>query len=163
MRYNIHKQTIPAQVLQEAQAKLDEVKALLTPYGVALTPEERHDILKMGAKTLDFVEKSHELAQQNPSLCPPYLNMAEFNDDFADVHGLWALQSTSNQINEMISDTTMAAGSDAYHSSLIFYKSVKIAEQNDVPGAKAVYEELRKRFPGGKRNSSSSKGDSAIG
>jgi hypothetical protein len=33
----------------------------------------------------------------------------------------------------------------------VFYKSVKMAAAQDVPGAKAVYEELRTRFPGGKR------------
>jgi hypothetical protein len=35
----------------------------------------------------------------------------------------------------------------------VFYKSVKMAAAQDVPGAKAIYEELKTRFPqrGGKR------------
>jgi hypothetical protein len=44
----------------------------------------------------------------------------------------------------------MAVGSEAYQAALVFYKSVKMAAQ-DIPGAKAVYEELKTRFPGGKR------------
>jgi hypothetical protein len=40
---------------------------------------------------------------------------------------------------------------EAYQAVLVFYKSVKIAAAQDIPGAKAVYEELKTRFPGGKR------------
>jgi hypothetical protein len=45
----------------------------------------------------------------------------------------------------------MVAGSEAYQAALIFYNSVKMAVRQDVPGAKAIHEELMKRFPHGKR------------
>jgi hypothetical protein len=57
------------------------------------------------------------------------------------------------QLDENASDTEMTAGSEAYQAALVFYKSVKMAAAQDVPGAKAVYEELKTRFPGGKRKS----------
>jgi hypothetical protein len=41
----------------------------------------------------------------------------------------------------------MTAGSEAYQAALVFYKSVKMAAAQDIPGAKAVYEELKTRFP----------------
>jgi hypothetical protein len=47
----------------------------------------------------------------------------------------------------------MTSGSEAYQAALIFYNSVKMATRQDIPGAKAVYEELRKRFPGTRRKS----------
>jgi hypothetical protein len=50
-------------------------------------------------------------------------------------------------------DTTMVADSEAYQFALIFYNSVKMAARQDIPGAKAFYEELKKRFPGPKRKS----------
>ncbi|MDR0537458.1 MAG: hypothetical protein LBH04_05380 [Tannerellaceae bacterium] len=158
MKNNTHLQAIPAQTLQELQTKLKEVYALLTPYAVPLTPAERHDLLKMGTKTLEFVEKAHEFALQNPSLRPPYLDMTAFDADFVDAHGLWSIQSLSEQVNELLSDTAMAAGSDAYHESLLFYSSVKVAALQDVPGAKAIYEELNKCMPIGKRKPSSGGG-----
>jgi hypothetical protein len=46
---------------------------------------------KMGEKTLSFVEKAHEFAQQNPNLVPPFLDMAAFDTDFADAHNLWSV------------------------------------------------------------------------
>jgi hypothetical protein len=48
----------------------------------------------------------------------------------------------------------MTAGSEAYQVALVFYKSVKMATAQDIPGAKAVYEELKTCFPGDKRKSS---------
>jgi hypothetical protein len=42
----------------------------------------------------------------------------------------------------------MTSGSEAYQAALVFYNSVKMAARQDIPGAKAVYEELRKRFSG---------------
>ncbi|MDR1957946.1 MAG: hypothetical protein LBQ54_02700, partial [Planctomycetaceae bacterium] len=148
---NDHSQAIPEHVLKEAQARVDELIGLLSPYMLSLTPSERQEMLKMGEKSLSFVEKAHEFAKKNPNLCPPFLNMAEFDVDFADAHGLWVLQNTIRQASLNIDDTAMAAGSEAYQAALVFYNSVKVAAAQDIPGAKAVYEELKKRYPGGKR------------
>jgi len=40
----------------------------------------------------------------------------------------------------------------AYQAALIFYNSVKVAASQGISGAKAVYEELKKRFPGSKHH-----------
>ena len=151
MKANKHNQAIPSEVLDQAQAKIVEVATLLKPYLLALTPTERHELPKMGPKTLNFVEKSHEYAHENPSLIPPYLEIGEFDTDFADAHGLWTLYNHIRQLEDGISDTQMTAGSEAYQAALIFYNSAKIASSQNISGAKAVYEELKKRFPGGRR------------
>ena len=151
MKDNKHVQAIPQEVLTQAQTKINETAALLAPYFVALTPTERHELPKMGEKTISFVEKAYDFAKQNPNLVPPYLDIAAFGVDFGDAHGLWTLVNSIRQLEENAGDTEMTAGSEAYQAALVFYKSVKMAAAQDVPGAKAVYEELRTRFPGGKR------------
>jgi hypothetical protein len=151
MKDNKHVQAIPSDVLSQAQTKINEVKTLLAPYIVALTPSERHELPKMGEKTISFVEKAYDFAKQNPNLVPPYLDIAAFGTDFEDAHGLWTLVNSIRQLEENAGDTEMTAGSEAYQAALVFYKSVKMAAAQDVPGAKAVYEELKTRFPGGKR------------
>jgi hypothetical protein len=147
---NRHLVAIPEAVLKEILMKINDAKELLLPYVNPLTPDERHNMLKMGEKSLSFVEKSHEFAQQNPTLVPPYLNMNEFSIDFADAHGLWSVQNAARQLCEGIDDTSMVAGSEAMQAALVFYNSVKVAAAGDVSGAKAIYEELKKRFPGNK-------------
>jgi hypothetical protein len=151
MKDNKHIQSIPQDILTQAQTKINEIKALLAPYIVALTPSERHELPKMGEKTISFVEKAYDFARQNPNLVPPYLDMSAFGTDFEDAHGLWTLVNSIRQLEENAGDTEMTAGSEAYQAALVFYKSVKMAAAQDVPGAKAVYEELKTRFPGGKR------------
>jgi hypothetical protein len=151
MKDNRHVQSIPQDVLTQAQTKINEVKTLLAPYIVALTPSERHELPKMGEKTISFVEKAYDYARQNPNLVPPYLDMTAFGTDFEDAHGLWTLVNSIRQLEENTGDTEMTAGSEAYQAALVFYKSVKMAAAQDIPGAKAVYEELKTRFPGGKR------------
>jgi hypothetical protein len=147
MKSNKHSQSIPAAKLEQAKAKIEEAADLLKPYLIALTPAERQEIPKMGPKTLNFVEKSHEYAHENPSLVPNYLEMSEFDTDFADAHGLWTLYNRITQLQEGISDTQMTAGSEAYQAALIFYNSAKVAASQGIHGAKAVYEQLKKRFP----------------
>ncbi|MDR0641077.1 MAG: hypothetical protein LBG07_01290 [Treponema sp.] len=151
MKDNKHVQAIPQDVLTQAQTKIDGVKALLAPYVVALTPAERHELPKMGEKTISFVEKPYDFAKRNPNLAPPYLDMAAFGADFEDAHGLWTLVNSIRQLDENVGDTEMTAESEAYQAALVFYKSVKMAAAQDISGAKAVYEELKTRFPGGKR------------
>ncbi|MDR0786056.1 MAG: hypothetical protein LBE74_09295 [Treponema sp.] len=147
MKDNKHVQAIPSTVLTQAQTKVQELAALLAPYMLALTPAERQGLPKMGEKTIGFVEKAYDFARQNPNLVPPYLEVDAFGVDFADAHGLWTLLNAVQQLEEAIDDTEMTAGSEAYQAALVFYKSVKMAAAQDIPGAKAVYEELKTRFP----------------
>jgi hypothetical protein len=117
-----------------------------------LTPAERHDIPKMGDKTLSFVEKTFELAGLNPDLRPAYLNMATFAIDFNDAHKITPLFVTIRQTAENIDDTRMLAGSEACHAALTFYNAVKRAAEGEVSDEKSVYEALKARFPHVKRN-----------
>jgi hypothetical protein len=145
-----HLEAIPAEVITQVQAKLNEVRTLLKPYAVTLTPDERRDLPKMGAKSFTFVDKSYNFALENPALVPSYLDMVAFSIDFIDSHGLWTVRNDAQQVYEMLDDSSMSAGSEAYQASLTFYSAVKAAAARDVPGAKAIYEELKQRFPGRK-------------
>jgi len=151
MKDNRHSQAIPAVVLEQAQAKITEASGLLRPYLLALTPDERHDLPKMGPKTLNFVEKSHEYAHALQHLVPPYLDMSAFDSDFADAHGLWNLNNSLHRLAAEVLDTQTAAGSEAFQAALLFYNSVKVAANQDVLDAKTVCEELKLRFPSSRR------------
>jgi hypothetical protein len=141
-----HVTAIPAEVLTEVQGHIDNAKSALRPYVLPLTPDERQTLPKMGDKTLSFVEKSYDFAATNPALRPPYLDMTAFAVDKSDATGLRAVFNSARQLDEYISDTEMVAGSEAYQAALVFYNTVKLLASQDVPGARAVYEELKKFF-----------------
>jgi hypothetical protein len=147
MKDDKHKQSLPPEVRQAAQGKLNELRDILAPYVTPLTPEERRKLPKMGGRTFGFVEKAFDFARQNSRFVPPYLDMDAFGADFADAHGLWTLRNAARQIEEGIDDTVMTAGSESYRAALLFYQSVKTAANAGISGAEAVYEELKKHFP----------------
>jgi hypothetical protein len=55
--------------------------------------------------------------------------------------------------SEALDGIVLLAGSEAYQSSLAFYSYIKLLASQDVPRAKAICEELKKRFPGCKKSS----------
>jgi hypothetical protein len=141
-----HVTAIPAEVLIEVQGHIDSAKRALQPYALALTPDERRQLPKMGDRTLSFVEKAFDFAKVNPALIPPYVDMNAFAIDKSDATGLRALLNSAQQLEEYISDTEMVAGSEAYQAALSIYNTVKLYAAQDVPGARAMYEELKKFF-----------------
>jgi hypothetical protein len=147
MKDNNHLRAIPQEVMDQLKTKTREIVVILEPYAIALTPEERRELPKMGEKTVSFVQKSYELAGANPDLCPAFLDMAEFGVDLADATGLLVVDNTTRQALETVSDIQLLAGSEAYQASLSFYNYVKLLAAQDVPNAKAIYEELKQRFP----------------
>jgi hypothetical protein len=150
---NKHVKQIPPEVLAQAQSNIDATIELLAPYILPLTPDERHDLPKMGDKTLSFVEKSKDYMHQYPQLCPSYLNIPDFDTDVVDATGLRRVYIVAQQLADNIDDTVMVAGSEAYQGALVFYNAVKVAAAQDVPGAKEVYSDLKTRFPRPKRRS----------
>ncbi|MBS4070360.1 MAG: hypothetical protein KGZ90_03480 [Algoriphagus sp.] len=137
---------IPAADLAAAKAALQQVQTILAPYVIALTPEQRKTIPKMSDGTEPFVAKVIEYAADAPQFLPPFVDRQEFDKDWQAISGLLPLLRLCTQIEDTLSDTTMMAGSEAYVSALSYYNSVKQAAKVNAPDAKAIYEDLRKRF-----------------
>ena len=150
---NLNFQLIPAEVLEEASVKLNEVNQLLQPYLISLTVDQRVKMSKMGDKTYSFVVKSLEYAKQTPNLVPSYVDLEGFFIDLQDVNACKQVSIPVANLNSMLDDTMMQAGHEAYESALAFYNAVKIAAKNNVPGAKVIYDDLSQRFPNGPKKS----------
>lgn len=95
-----------------------------------------------------------ELAQQNPTLVPPYLDVAELTRDLSLAESLRSVKIALASLNEKVSDTYLAVGSEAYVAALSFYNSAKSAAKSNVPGTDAIIDELGKRFERAPKKSS---------
>jgi hypothetical protein len=137
---------VPPDVLQQAVTLANQLQTLLQPYLEALTPEQRKSLPKMADKTVAFVDDALQLAQANPQFAPSYLNVEQLQTDVNSVDNLNLLEQPLNSLAMQLNDTIMIAGSDAYIAALMFYNSVKEAARRNMPGAKAIYDELKKRF-----------------
>ena len=142
--------SIDQNVLEEIQESIQAIANSL-PDLVTLTANEKRTMLKMGDKSVAFVNKALELARQNPEITPLFLNTDEFEIDVHAVNHLTKVFFPLHQLVEKLEDTVMLAGSEAYTAALIFYNAAKGAAKVGLPGSQTVYDELKERFPGANR------------
>jgi len=145
---NIHTQSIPQMVLDQVRMKLEEAIGLVKPYSVVLTADERASVLKVGDKKFTCVNKAFAYTKTNPEFVPSYLNVADFDIDMKDADGHPEIVAFINQLFNYFDDTKLAARSEAYSASLYYYGNVQQAASVNLPGAKAIYDDLKQYFPG---------------
>jgi hypothetical protein len=119
------------------------------PFLISLTDEERRGGMKLGDKTIGFLDKNYNYIQSNGSLAPSYLELSEYTKDYTVSKDLLEILQLLNPLIQNIEDTYTQVGIEALTSALVFYNAVKMAAKQGVPGAKAIYDDLQKRFPGG--------------
>ena len=98
----------------------------------------------MGDKTVSFVRKAAEVAQQNSDFLPRSFDVTEFVQDVALFDELHAVALALAPLNELIDDTLVQVGSEAYAAALVVYQYAKNAGQG--AGLDAVADDLGKRF-----------------
>ena len=144
---NVHFQSIPDDVLAQVNAKFLEAIALIKPYSVILTADERASVLKVGDKAFTFVNKAFAYTKTNPEFVPSYLNVADFEIDVKDADGHPEVVTLINQLYNYLDDTRLTARSEAYNAGLYYYGSVQQAALVNLPGAKAINDDLKQYFP----------------
>lgn len=115
---------------------------------VNISDDDKRAIPKMGPKSIGWVEKCLEYAAANPQFLPPYLAPQKLSGDVNLAKQLGPIVDAVNQLHSALDSTYAVVGSEAYVESLSFYNSVRDAAKRNIPGAKAIYDDLQKRFPG---------------
>lgn len=146
-KQNLVSAEITEAVKSDIQTNISNINAAL-PFLLALSNEDRKGGLKLGDKTVAFIDKALDYAGSNPSLVPPYVNLAEVQKDYQLQKALIDVQQWMASLLQKIEDTRQEAGAEAYNGILGFYQAVRVAAEKNVPGARAIYEDLSKRFPG---------------
>ncbi|MEH1837358.1 MAG: hypothetical protein V7L20_00980 [Nostoc sp.] len=144
MSYQNIAATLSPQDIQEIKAALQTVQKKL-PFLITLSTEERRKLVKMGDKSLAFVNNSITAAQSNREILPATFDVEELVQDYQLAAVLTELLISMQQLTEQVDDTLMAVGSEAMTSSLTVYDYVKTASRK-TPGLKTVAEQLGERF-----------------
>ena len=143
---NIHNQSIPQEVLDQVKAKIEEAIGLIKPYSVILTEDQRASVIKVGDRKFTCVTKTFAYTKTNPEFIPSFLNVSDFEIDMKDADGHPDIVTLINQLFNYFDDTKLAARSEAYAASLYYYGNVQQAASVNLPGAKAIYEDLKQYF-----------------
>ncbi|GAB4341459.1 MAG: hypothetical protein OHK0038_21160 [Flammeovirgaceae bacterium] len=132
--------------MQEIRNAITTLETKLLPYLLELSNQEKKDLPKMKDKTVAFVTKATEHAEQNPQLVPPFINIVELRKDLDAVETLRKILNPLEKICKSLDDTMVMAGSEAYKSALAFYNAVKSGRKLNASGAKEVYDDLKVQF-----------------
>lgn len=132
----------------------------LKPYLITLKPEQRQSLPKMSDQSIPFVNKALEYSNTHPEFAPGFVSLPELKKDIAAFEQLRNVARRIEEVQVALEDTSMLAGSEAYVATLSYYNNTKQAVKQNIPGAKVVYDDLKKRFEdNGNRNNKSSEED----
>lgn len=123
--------------------KIGELKAAL-PFLIDLTPDERRSLPKMGDKSRAFVSRCVQIAQQDDSFLPKKFNVAEFAEDHALSEALEPIRQQLAKLLELVEDTQILAGSEAYIAALEVYNSAQRAGKGS--GLDTLIDQVGQRF-----------------
>ena len=128
---------------------LSDLKQKIAPYIHALTADEIAGFIKMGDKSVAFVNKVKDYTISNPEFIPTdVMDVKEFNIDTDAVNVIAPVLKVVSQIESDLKDTFILCGSESFLASLIYYRNVRNKAAEGVASAKAIYEDLKKRYPG---------------
>jgi len=124
-------------------AALATIKAKL-PFLIDIPTEERKTMLKMGDKSRTFVQKTMELVNQNDGFLPRAFEVEEMQKDVQLLNDLYPMLQAVNQLQELMDDTVMVVGSEAYAAALVAYRYAK--DSGLGAGLDGVVDDIGRRF-----------------
>jgi hypothetical protein len=124
-------------------AALNTVREKL-PFLVGLSSTERKRLPKIGLRSQTFVEQALDMAEQHPDVMPRFLDVEAARRDLDLFTSLNPIAQILNGLQELVQDTQMLAGSEAYASARVAYVSAKKLGKG--MGLDAVVDDLSRRF-----------------
>ena len=117
---------------------------------IALTPEQRRGLTRMGPKSEAFCRQTLAVLGQNPQVIPPSVDLAEAQADLLAFDRLRPRLARLQRLVEQGEDSAEALGSDLMTFSLEGYALLKVAGRNQ--GLEGLRKDLSARFarPGAK-------------
>jgi hypothetical protein len=114
------------------------------PFLIDLTTEERKALPKLGDKSRGFVSKALEIAAQNPDFLPRSFDLDEMRRDIELFEALYPILLSLTQLQELVDDTSVAVGSEAYAAGLMVYNYAKASGKG--AGLETMVDDLGRRF-----------------
>ena len=126
--------------------KTNELARAAEDLEVVISREEFNSLPKVADGRIPFVEKAAEYAVSNPEHVPAVLNVAEFQKDVKLFVALRRLIRPLRQLLDRLESAMTVAGSEAFYAARDYYKLVQLNAKMGVPGAQAIYEDLKRLF-----------------
>lgn len=114
---------------------------------VTLVDSEREKLLALDVNNRVFVEEViSELQSSGAGIVPPFIQPATLDRDLTLFNQMDTLEAKVLNVLRMVRDVKRMAGHEAQFTSLTVYRLYEAANFAGIPGAKASYMNLKKRF-----------------
>lgn len=143
MSQNLIDLQLDAAALQRVDAAITQLETDLAGL-VALTPELRRELTKMGDKSEAFCRRAVDVLGQYPDVLPRKFDLEGFRRDLAMLDALRERMVRLSRLYERGNDTQMALGSDLMTGALEAYAFLKVAGKGE--GLDEIREQLSARF-----------------
>jgi hypothetical protein len=120
--------TLTAADQQAVMTAINTIREKL-PFLIDLSPEDRRGLPKMGDKSRAFVSQALDMATQNSDFLPRSFDVEEMRQDVELVASLQTISAALTQLQEMVEDTYLAVGSEAYTAALAVYNYARSSGQ----------------------------------
>lgn len=125
-------------------AAVEQLEQQLASFTVALDPDQRRELLKMGVKSETFCRQALGALDKNRQVVPPSLGLDEALQDLRALDTLRPVLQRLEQLAERLRDTDMALGSDLMATAVEGYGLLKVTGKNQ--GLDGLLKELGGRF-----------------
>jgi hypothetical protein len=135
---------------ESVQTILGYVTAIreMMPFLITLTADDRRRLAKMADKMIGFEDKAKVYMNSNPEFMPGFLSLSEVTKD-RELRGPLSMVFTAvSALTYALDDTYLKLNSEIHKANLAYYNTAKEAASRGLPGAKAIYEDMQKHFPG---------------
>ncbi|MDX2213142.1 MAG: hypothetical protein SFY66_07620 [Oculatellaceae cyanobacterium bins.114] len=134
--------TLTQQEMEDIITALKTIREQLPLVG--LSTQERRQITKMGRKAQTFTVRALNMATQHHDIMPRHLNVEEARRDLALFEALNPILQAVNHLRELLEDTQIVAGSEAYAAARLAYNSAKMSGKN--LGLDEIIDDLSQQF-----------------
>ena len=127
-------------------AKIADLNSTMS-FLIGLTDDQRRKMLKMGDKTIGFEQKCASYMASRPDLIPGFVDTAKLGQDRAAWADVADIMHALLDLYQRVDDTDMVLAHQIYLPDLSFYQNVQLAVNRNVPGAQAIYDDLKPASP----------------
>jgi len=143
------KTLINVEVLTTILDSLNEIVAYLSEMDLnafTMTGAQRRRLQGAGVRRLGFIQKTTEIAAENPMFLQGFLTQSELSNLNTQIGITSNIMLTLQKLLRIMTDHYLLTSDEAYRLSRIYYASVRDAAQNGVPGALPIFNHLRPLF-----------------
>jgi hypothetical protein len=126
---------------------------------IALTPEDRRGLTKMGDKSEAFCRQVLVVLSQNKGVIPPNFDLVEAQNDLANFDALRTRFARLGRLFERADDSMTALGSDVMTAALNGYGLLKVSGK--AQGLDALRDAISTRFMRKSKNGAQTAGNGA--